>query len=247
MRKYHHRDIRRLIAHGISTSTTPPAMVNPDSPYHWRWNMAADCAAPYITSMYPTFNVDKSDPDYKPYQLDIFVRCRKCEACQKHRKALWWCRAQTETLQASRTWFSTLTFRPDIQARIRARAQLLSGDVVYETRLPEERFALMVKSSGQYLTKFLKRVRKNSGANLRYLLVPEPHKSGLPHYHALIHEYGDRPVKWVELDRAWQDGHSQFKLAAPEAVGYVTKYITKTLGARVRASKGYGNSMAMDR
>lgn len=44
------------------------------------------------------------------------------------------------------------------------------------------------------------------------------------------------------MRRAWDSGHSRFQWATDEkSASYLTKYLTKTLDARVRASQGYGD------
>ena len=112
-------------------------------------------------------------------------------------------------------------------------------DILYDEREQDvqdcERFAVIVEE----IQRFFKRIRKNSKAKLRYLVVQELHKSGQPHYHALIHEVSGTLTK-ATLQSAWTWGFSQAKLADPKTAIYVCKYLTKSEGARVRASLGYG-------
>ena len=94
---------------------------------------------------------------------------------------------------------------------------------------------------------------------IRYLLVVEKHKSGAPHWHLLVHErYPELQIRydWLKLqprkpritewwmppqiDARWDLGFSSFKLKPAKLAPYVTKYIAKSLLARVRASKRYG-------
>lgn len=93
-------------------------------------------------------------------------------------------------------------------------------------------------------TLFFKRLRKVTGAKIRYLLVAEQHKDGWPHYHALLHEKGVAVTK-RQLEHEWRLGFTQFKLVPlddPHVAGYVTKYIAKQALARIRASLRYGTS-----
>jgi hypothetical protein len=81
---------------------------------------------------------------------------------------------------------------------------------------------------------------------LRYLLVAEAHKSGLPHYHLLVHEALEtRPVRARHLKSTWRLGFSDVKLVAQDEgnrhAGYAAKYLAKSALARVRASVGYGH------
>src|SRR5574337_324618 len=100
----------------------------------------------------------------------------------------------------------------------------------------------MKKENGREFTLYFKRLRKNTGVKLRYLLVAESHKSGLPHYHALIHEVSALgSVKKAELEGTWPWGYTQFRLVETTRIaGYVTKYIAKSIDARIRASINYG-------
>jgi len=91
----------------------------------------------------------------------------------------------------------------------------------------------------KWYTDYMKRVRKQSGAPLRYLLAVEEHKDGFPHLHALVHEWGTEVGKRA-LQGTWLYGHSHVKLADLAAAKYVCKYVTKSPVARLRASLHYG-------
>lgn len=73
-------------------------------------------------------------------------------------------------------------------------------------------------------------------------MVAERHKSGLPHYHALVHEVHQLyPVTYRILTDAWDYGHIHAKLVqGPAAARYCAKYLSKSAEARVRASGAYG-------
>lgn len=89
---------------------------------------------------------------------------------------------------------------------------------------------------------------------LRYLLVVEEHLGGgahhgLPHFHLLIHEPDEAfPVRKDMMQSQWRLGFAHFKLV-PNArddgykfANYVTKYLTKSILCRARASLKYGQS-----
>ena len=99
---------------------------------------------------------------------------------------------------------------------------------------------------GRQFTLGFKRLRKNTGASIRFVLVAERHKSGAPHFHALIHEaVGSPPVRYADLYRdLWSLGFSKYKLAEKGHASYVTKYLTKSSEARVRASLRYGQTVS---
>lgn len=195
--------------------------------------------------------------EQRPFWVDMLVRCRKCTACLKARAHHWAERAAYEVMQAPRTWFGTLTFSPAEQWRSEARARIALADAggwgspvarrwndtdgEFANRVEAARFSRMHHANGPLLTKWLKRIRKESGASLRYLLVAEAHKSGRPHYHVLIHEsHGGGTVLHRTLSNQWIHGFSQFKLADRDAARYVCKYLAKSAAARIRASGSYG-------
>ena len=148
-----------------------------------------------------------------------------------------------------RTWFVTLTLSPESHYRclIQAKHRLGARGEDFDRLSDERQFKERVHEAGREITLWLKRLRKNSGAPLRYLLVAERHKSGLPHFHALLHEVDERqPLRAATLKSAWRLGFSQCKLVAlqtdPRCAAYVAKYLSKDAAARVRASKGYGQA-----
>lgn len=175
---------------------------------------------------------------------DMYVPCRKCNECLKHRARLWTARAVDELRLSNRTWFGTITLSPEAQymALARARRAAFLGAVDFDALDAGEQFRLRHEQIGVDLTKWLKRVRKNSGVPLRYLLVVEAHKSGLPHYHVLVHQVGEGAITKRALQDAWSLGFTQFKLVDgdPKTAFYVCKYLSKSALARVRASAGYG-------
>ena len=186
--------------------------------------------------------------------VDIQTRCRKCPACLRSRAAYWRQRATMELSRSSRTWFGTLTLSPESHYEMLCRAQSRvthSGGGFHEMSESEQFMARHVEISKE-ITLWLKRVRKNSGAKLRYLLVAEAHKSGLPHYHVLVHEWSDlNPVRHRTLTDAWTLGFTKFNLvkhdeSQSKTAWYVCKYLTKSAMARVRASVGYGNIRSLN-
>lgn len=149
-----------------------------------------------------------------------------------------------EVREARRTWFATFTLRPEAHYIMQARAMLRAEQraIVTKELSSDDAIEMQANEVGKEITLFLKRVRKAAGvSSLRYLLVREKHKSGLPHYHALIHESGEVPIRYKVLEDNWNWGFSKFKLLEDErAATYVTKYLGKSNDGRVRASIGYG-------
>lgn len=172
---------------------------------------------------------------------ELHVRCRKCPECLKHRARLWTARAIDETKLSQRTWFGTLTLAPDRQTWARYSALTKMHRQVSDIH-DDNVFMKSVEVIAPEITRFLKRLRKV--APLRYLLVTEKHKSGLPHFHMLVHEYSGMISKRVLEDR-WRFGFSHWRLVGSEysECGYVAKYLAKSALTRVRASENYGDGL----
>lgn len=180
-----------------------------------------------------------SDP---PATVEILTKCRRCAPCLRARGLEWTYRAQRELQAAARTWFGTMTLRPEEHWLASCKWEVAKAGRKFGELSPREQFQAETEVVSVEITRWLKRVRKQSGARLRYLLVAEAHKSGLPHYHVLVHEVS--PLETVGervLRHQWKLGHSKFKLVEGTAVaGYVAKYISKAAECRVRASVRYG-------
>lgn len=179
------------------------------------------------------------------YGLTMHVRCRRCAWCLRRRGGLWAHRAVEEMSGPGRTWMATFTASPanHYMLRVRASARLRSRAVDFDSLPARERFAELAMEFGAELTKYWKRLRKNTGAKFRYILVAERHKSGLPHFHALIHEQpGPAQLRHATLTAGFGLGYTKFKLCqGVKAAWYVTKYLTKSAEARIRASLHYGS------
>lgn len=179
----------------------------------------------------------------RPMTVELQVRCRKCRWCKASRSRLWAEKAANEFNHAPRTWFLTLTFAPGVHYQRLAQARLRNAG--YDDLAADRRFALLVAEYGPDITRFIKRVRKNSRAPCRYLLVAERHSrvlEGYPHFHMLVHEVdADRPIRKAVLKNAWQEGFCKVVLAhdARSAL-YLCKYLSKEASTRIRASFKYG-------
>lgn len=177
-----------------------------------------------------------------PCTVEMHTRCRKCAPCLRARSQEWTYRAKRELAAASRTWFGTMTLTPHEHYMASLRWETAKVGRSWRELSPAEQFAAEQEVVAKDVTKWLKRVRKESGAPLRYILVAEAHKSGLPHYHILVHEVSPaHKVGERVLRLQWKLGHSKFKLVEGSATaGYVAKYLAKSSEARVRASVRYG-------
>lgn len=176
------------------------------------------------------------------YHLDLDTRCRQCGPCLKARAYLWSSRAVSEFKRSERTWFGTLTLSPqahfDIANGLRTASAKHGDD--WDRRPSEVQFRDRCNEIGKSVTLYLKRIRKESSALIKYILVFEEHKTGLPHMHMLVHETGGT-VRYKTLTDQWRLGFTMWKLVHDEyAARYVTKYLSKSAIARVRASVRYG-------
>ena len=209
------------------------------------WDISGRCETPVMVEVEGRPDTRKGETGL-PMAVIMETRCRRCPACLRQRAFTWKVRAAAEVAAASRTWFVTLTLRPEEHwlAELRATAWCRRRGVAFENLSPDEQFEERHRAIGIDLTKWLKRVRKASNAKLRYILVAEAHKSGLPHYHALVHEVSlSEPVTKRQLQQNWTLGFSTVKLVEDgKSAAYVTKYLSKSALARVRASLKYGSN-----
>lgn len=239
MRK-HVRDVRAMAAKALASGNAVQT-----GPAHVRWDTAGNCERPHGTDFVGRPFKDHDDGERHAFYLTLMTRCRKCHACVEHRARLWRARARAEMRAASRTWLVTLTLSPEEQfaALTRARRRQSAKGEDFERASPAEQFQRRHNAISPLITKYIKRVRKQSGAPLRYMLVAEQHKSGAPHYHMLVHEiFPAYPVRHRVLSGEWKHGFTQCKLADVTAARYVCKYLTKSNLARVRASLSYGDT-----
>lgn len=218
------------------------------SAFRIRWRMCGQCEAPYITEVYARPSKGESQRvivargTEHSLCVELHTRCRKCANCRRQRALLWRSRAEWETTLAPRTWFGTLTVRPEehyraqcaVTAYLEARA-IPTGEVSGD-RL----FQLVAQREATEITLMLKRLRK-AGIEFRYLVVTEAHKSGYPHFHMLLHEVRE-PVRYRALEKAWPLGFSKWRLVADlKEARYLSKYLSKDARSRVRASLAYGS------
>jgi len=149
---------------------------------------------------------------------EYHVRCRRCPGCLRARQYLWQLRAEAEWLIAPRTVLFTGTFRN----------QTWDIEVCKDAT-----------------TKWLKRCRhhlKKRDHSVRYLVIPERHKSGAWHIHSLLHSEEDVPMTLYR--ECWNEGFTTASVGDIRSAGYVTKYVSKDLTdgnehivPRIRASR----------
>jgi len=216
-------------------------------PRRWlTWDISGDCQASATVNLHARWSATHGKVR-APLEVTLATRCRKCDRCRDLRRRQWTRRAANEYRGSYRTWFCTFTARPEVQLRWHYAAALArsKAGVDFEGEPANSKFQWLCKyGASPEITRFLKRVRKNSGAPMRYFLVGEMHKSGLPHFHALLHESGiEQPIRKAVIKTAWQAGFSKVVLCRSTwAALYCAKYLSKeNVPVRVRASSRYGN------
>lgn len=217
------------------------------------WDVAGNCLSPITVELHGRPRAPQGQKhmvlsrDGKPNFVVMEVACRKCANCLRRRGYMWSMRARAEWGQSPRTWLATLTLNPTSVTVLlsRARVRLARGGVDYDRLAGPDQFLELEKEGFRELQKWLKRLRKNTGKRIRYLAITERHVSGMPHWHVLLHESADRLSYDRELKGSWQLGFDSYKLVRDRrAAAYVTKYLSKAVEARVRASSRYGGALA---
>ena len=158
-----------------------------------------------------TFNPQKGHPD-----LQVQVPCGQCIGCRLEKSRQWALRCVHEMKLHSQNCFITLTFND----------QHLNPN------------GSLVKSDFQ---NFMKRLRKNTKAKIRYFHCGEyGDQLKRPHHHAILFGYEPEDKKYFKnngdyklysseiLDKAWQNqGHALIGEANFETAAYVARYILK--------------------
>lgn len=188
-------------------------------------------------------------PDRLNRYLEHWVRCRRCPWCLHAAKREWITRMTREIMMAQRSWLVTLTFAPEAHDALLARAIAAThlDGVEWENLSEDERFKRWDRVEYCEVAKYLKRLRKSVGRDVRMCCVTEAHKSGRPHYHLVLHEpNGGAPITWRKITAPWKLGFPAAVLVkeGPKAAYYVGKYLGKSVRARVRASQRYGECQA---
>lgn len=250
---------------------------------HFKWDVAGRCTRPVAIDlearsdrklMVAYESGAKPRPVEDPWSsklihwVELMAPCRQCAACLRARSRLWAGRAAIEIERSSRTWFCTFTLDEEWQHHFlsKARHKCAEQSIDFDGLDLIERFRLHDREIQREFTLMFKRWRKNYGVRFRYILVAEQHKSGLPHYHALLHEQG-HGMTWrmLKAGGGWWGrgptgprpyGLTEFKLVqtgydtADSLNGtvvpwYVCKYLAKSAVSRVRSSVRYGEEQPL--
>ena len=139
------------------------------------------------------------------------VPCGKCMVCKEMIAKEWSTRLLHEYKSHSKACFITLTYS--------------------EESLPEDE-----SISKEELQKFFKRLRKNSGMEIKYFACGEyGEKYGRPHYHAILFGIGLKHDDKVIIEKSWKFGSVNYGHVTIASMKYVTGYILK--GGKIENSK----------
>lgn len=168
----------------------------------------------------------------KPLAVTTHRPCRRCEKCLQFRQMQWRERAMVEIERARRSWFITLTFSPVHLAGVIFESQNEKGS---------NELKRLDRAAYRHVQRYLKRIRKATKAEIRYLCVFERgEETGRAHYHALLHEV-DKPVTKAVIESQWRSHvHCRLVASGRGAASYITKYATKSFDVAPRASVRYG-------
>lgn len=153
----------------------------------------------------------------------IEIPCKQCWGCRLEYSREWALRCVHEASLHEDNCFITLTYNPE--------------------NLPPD--GSLRKSDFQ---KFIKRLRKNTGAKIRYYHCGEyGDKNNRPHYHAIL--FGFNFTDWIylfdspagvpiytspTLEKIWQKGFVTVGTVTFESAAYVARYVMKKLNGKLK-------------
>lgn len=226
------------------------------SPTRVEWDLGAICSDPYSIEIAGRGDLLNYRSVVNPGFVMVAMSglpCRRCPDCLRIKAARWAERAVIEHARSTRSWFCTFTLEPKVQHWVfmnEMARKTSKGWLDSDFNDEAKEFLLRCHGGLRLMTKFWKNVRKTRSEEepvlLKYLLVAERHVSGLPHYHALVHEqaghltYRRMSTRWLKHGFFHAKLVGMDDLSPEQSARYVTKYIGKDMLARVRASQRYG-------
>lgn len=232
---------------GLAAKALVSGGVREPGTHRIQWNIAGRCVRPPVVDLAAT-EAHRLDEVDRFAWITLQVPCRKCAQCLKSRSRLWAARGTLEILTWPRNYLVTITLSPEehLRALYRAIERLEREGVKWDTLSGDRQWAYRCAEVGRMHKLYLKRVRFEMDRTIRYMVVAEAHKTGLPHLHMLFHECesftADAWDTACVLKSQWPYGHVDVSGLGqdPKAAWYATKYLHKSGLARVRASQEYG-------
>ena len=175
------------------------------------------------------------------YRIDFqYIPCQQCIGCRMDYSAQWAARCMLEAQYYDESWFVTLTYDDDHLpwSNYIKDIDMDTGEV-FEARAPTPTLRMDDFSA------FMKRLRKNTGQDLRVYPVGEyGSKTFRPHYHAIIfglhlepdqvhvlkqNYRGDYLYRSDMIEKCWKFGISSVGEVSWDTCAYVARYIMKKL------------------
>lgn len=198
------------------------------------------CDKPVLVHRY-----ERASSREKSIAVTMHAPCRRCAKCRQFRQMRWRERCVNELLLAVRSWWVTLTLSPSMLRSVEAEAMRMFAKKPSLTMTQ-----CIERCAYQDVNLYFKRLRHHIGGRFRAVVVFElGEKTGRPHWHLFLHEV-DRPIVKSLIEREWR-GIVHARLVnldnGPQGVAtYLTKYLTKSLDHRPRASRHYGYGPQFD-
>lgn len=146
---------------------------------------------------------------------NLELPCGKCDSCKLRKAKEWALRCWHETQLHDHSFYVTLTYA-------------------------DEHLPLYEDLNHSHFQKFMKRLRKNTGAKITYYMCGEyGDQTHRPHYHALIWGYyppdaeyiytknGNRYYKSEKIIKYWRKGFADFSNVSYQNAGYIARYTLK--------------------
>jgi len=154
------------------------------------------------------------------HDLPVQLPCGRCVGCRLERSRQWAIRCMHEASLHENSVFVTLTYSEE-------SLEKLGNSVLRELRHDD-------------FQKFMKRLRKKFGANIRYYMCGEyGEKFGRPHFHAAIfgikfsdkklfkRRRGNNLYTSEILTKVWSHGHASFGNVTFNSAAYIARYVMK--------------------
>lgn len=179
------------------------------------------------------------------YRTDVMlIPCGQCIGCRIAQREDWTTRIEMEArgYPKDQVWFVTLTYDDDHVPGMIVKTGEILRKVQYTWKPGAERPESVQILLYTDVQKFLKRLRKATGDELRYFCAGEyGEKTARPHYHLIL--YGWKPTDLEPiykkrcngyftsetLCKIWGNGNVQIAQAVPETYRYVAGYVTKKM------------------
>lgn len=167
--------------------------------------------------------------------MEVTVPCGRCTSCRLEYSRQWAVRCMHEQTQHKDAMFVTLTIAPEHIQTVWDWKSAKKGEKRTKEKLNEHSISKVS------LQRFFKRLRKQTGADIRYFACGEyGDTTHRPHYHAIIYGYdfpdkmihtktknGDLLFKSEQLQKIWGFGFCLIGEVTFQSAAYVARYVMK--------------------